>query len=393
VNRQQKLLVLVHLIVALFSVTASQAYTWHVAQDGTGDFAVIQDAVDAASDGDVIHIHSGRYTEFIDNYDVWHDGTTMFSRVHVAVNKDNITLQGDGAGATIIGPDEPTSVSGFYYGIIVTYYDAYSLTIKDLSLEYMEDGILGASRELTVENCRFFNIPHQGMDINTSEGTRVNNCRFVSDYTYAGMAGVYSYSGAGLVDVSNSQFSGLSGVGFAGDGGSIDSCVFSNGITAINIQQGAVGTINNCEISEYQNYGLVVLSGSHMDFSNCTITGGGCAIWVGGLNASAVGDNCVFTGQTWANVNVGLGSLVLHDTDILNGGGWSVLCEGGSVDPYVIDLSNNYWGTDSADQIAAWIWDHEDDPDLSCTVDFKPFKGPVGVETHSWSAVKEMFRD
>ena len=40
------------------------ARTWYVEQDGSGDFTVIQDAVDAAGDGDTVAIGPGRYEEY-----------------------------------------------------------------------------------------------------------------------------------------------------------------------------------------------------------------------------------------------------------------------------------------------------------------------------------------
>ena len=59
-------------LTALFLVVASggMSATWHVAKDGSGDFTVIQDAVDAASAGDTIWIHAGRYEEMTEGHDV-----------------------------------------------------------------------------------------------------------------------------------------------------------------------------------------------------------------------------------------------------------------------------------------------------------------------------------
>ena len=92
-------------LTALFLVAASSGMsaTWHVAKDGSGDFAVIQDAVDAASSGDTIWIHAGRYEEMTEDWDVWGNGVSLVD-CHVVITKDDLTLQGDGRDATIIGP-------------------------------------------------------------------------------------------------------------------------------------------------------------------------------------------------------------------------------------------------------------------------------------------------
>jgi hypothetical protein len=55
------------------------------------------------------------------------------------------------------------------------------------------------------------------------------------------------------------------------------------------------------------------------------------------------------------------------------------------------EMINCYWGTDSEEQIAEWIWDSNDDPELCCTVDFTPFVGGVATESRSWSTVKGLF--
>ena len=52
------------LLIGLVVPASVAARTWQVAQDGSGDFAVIQDAVDAAEDGDVIEIGPGRYLDY-----------------------------------------------------------------------------------------------------------------------------------------------------------------------------------------------------------------------------------------------------------------------------------------------------------------------------------------
>ena len=49
--------------ILAFGLRNSQAATWTVEKDGSGDFTVIQDAVNAASGGDTILIGPGRYAE------------------------------------------------------------------------------------------------------------------------------------------------------------------------------------------------------------------------------------------------------------------------------------------------------------------------------------------
>jgi hypothetical protein len=60
-----------------------------------------------------------------------------------------------------------------------------------------------------------------------------------------------------------------------------------------------------------------------------------------------------------------------------------------------IDLTNNYWGTTDAAEIASWIYDQNDDPvNIKGTVLFEPFSDiPLPVEKKSLGSFKAMFRD
>lgn len=73
------------------------------------------------------------------------------------------------------------------------------------------------------------------------------------------------------------------------------------------------------------------------------------------------------------------------------------LWERGSLtEPVVVDLTDNYWGTDDPAQIAAWIHDYNDysPPNPGCwvVIDFEPFADqPVQTEQTTWGAVKSLF--
>jgi hypothetical protein len=58
-----------------------------------------------------------------------------------------------------------------------------------------------------------------------------------------------------------------------------------------------------------------------------------------------------------------------------------------------VDLSWNWWGTDDLAEIAAWIYDDQDDPAVHMHVNFMPFLGgPVAGEEMTWGQVKSLFR-
>ena len=62
--------------------------------------------------------------------------------------------------------------------------------------------------------------------------------------------------------------------------------------------------------------------------------------------------------------------------------------------PTVINMRNNYWGTDSADSIQAWIRDLNDSDQACGTVLYEPFESEsTPTERATWGAVKSLFRD
>ena len=52
--------------ITLWLISSASAATWTVESDGSGDFASIQDAIDAAADGDEVHLSAGTFYEPFD---------------------------------------------------------------------------------------------------------------------------------------------------------------------------------------------------------------------------------------------------------------------------------------------------------------------------------------
>ena len=371
----------------LLAVSVCPAATWHVAQDGSGDFTVIQDAVDAASPGDEIWIHAGRYTEMTEAWDVWGDGS-FYADCHVVVTKDDLTLRGDGADATIIGFGEaPGDPGPNYTGINVTYHEATTLVLRDLAVENVDRGVYAYCPGLSITSCRL-----EGNDIGirllAETGSTITDCAF-SDCHY----GVVSFSPTENLTITGSEFSDVrvGCVCINSDNVTISDCQYTGCISAIDFQQGTTGVIENVVATGYENYGVKLAMGAYAEIRDSRFEGG-----VSGVLSDGEGLVCegtAFVGQTYQAVFVSTypGISVFHDCDIINGGGWSVYCEYNATDDCHVDMTNCYWGTDSEAQIAEWIWDSNDDPDLCCTVDFIPFEGTVATEPRSWSAVKGLF--
>ena len=87
--------ILLYLLMPGFVV----AGTWRVELDGSGDFTVIQDAVDAAAPGDTILVGPGRF-ETMRPILFWEGYNAT-----VALQKGGLVLQGSGTEQTIIGTE------------------------------------------------------------------------------------------------------------------------------------------------------------------------------------------------------------------------------------------------------------------------------------------------
>lgn len=92
-------------LVITFSVIAmcmsASARTWTVDKSGTGDFTVLQDALDAMASGDTIRMGPGRF----DDWAIYNPGPNE-TMTRGFINVTDATIMGSPEG-TIIGPADP----------------------------------------------------------------------------------------------------------------------------------------------------------------------------------------------------------------------------------------------------------------------------------------------
>ncbi len=134
---------------ALFSMVVgslpwtAEARTWTVEKDGRGDFTVIQDAVDVASDGDVIAIGPGRY----DGDQTAESKNGRFD-ICVFVPADvELSFVGTSPTQTIIGPEDPTIHGNLSFastsGVAGLRLSVENLGVENLGVENIRDGGVG----------------------------------------------------------------------------------------------------------------------------------------------------------------------------------------------------------------------------------------------------------
>lgn len=386
------------LISVILIANTGLGRTWHVEKDGSGDFTVIQDAVDAALDGDTISIGPGRYTEYTEYW---------WGNVYVDLDGTrSLTLIGSGEDETIIGPDVYESFFNNFgirsdngsavYRIenlrlenqnkcgLAMYNAEVDLINCVIERSYLGAHYIGDIQRVLIEGCRFFNGPNQslsgaircqsaqteirntevkfyrsGIHLDSSYSTNVlvTDCTFIADSSTLnyGLAGLKFSSWAGGT-VENCYFSGWHHQGFVVDNAGI--VVFRNNVVENCIGAG-VGLLHCTNFTMHDNI-----------ISNCVP-----CVYVGDFNyVQSIHNNHFIRNEDVAG-------RFIRTTGFYPYG------------PHHMDFSGNYWGTTDVDEISEWIFDGYDDEDVWLYVDFLPIAdGPVPTQDITLDGLKALYK-
>ena len=379
------------LMAVLMLAGAASAATITVRKDGTGDFAVLQQGLDAAAAGDTILIGPGEYTE---SSMVRLAGYSWDVETFGLVRVPDLTIIGSGAGVTLIGSPTYRGVTSTDSPKCLTYdLDSSSIRISHLTLRGCYEGVYVAG-VLQMENCHLVDNRLGIGWFHCGNGGWIKSTR---------VEVVSSILGPGSFEI---------GFGSSGDV-LLEGCYFADG--------GAIRSLQNAVMRDCDFRGFGLYSGGRAYLSNCrTLPGtGGAVSMTLGANAYCeitdstlrgswatliVGEtapggryvvsNCLIeggvNGALWSRN--GAGPCAITGCDLIKGSGPMVLCDP-STTVVEHDLTNNYWGTDSADTIASWILDYNDDVRVYAEVLYEPFLGqPVETESTTWGDLKAGYR-
>jgi len=373
------------------------AGTWRVELDGSGDFTVIQDAVDAAAPGDTILVGPGRF-ETVRPIPFW-DGFNAT----VALQKGGLVLQGSGTEQTIIGAG---STYWDYRAIVAENNPSivYSFTVRDIAIVGGYTGIHYEGDGLLVERCEFANS-FDGVAIFTSDNNRVCDSVFHD----LGI-GIDSFMGNDILIVSGCRFEQMEcGVSMQTvTGGIVRDCVFRECIGGIQYDRSS-GEITACQVhgiegTEYGS-GVFLELDSVVTMSNCLVdmstSSPQAALYVRNGSVLSGSDNVIRGGGGTSMRVAGRGRCDnFHGNEIYKAENYCLEAEYYNPSLYgplvELDMTDNYWGTDIADSISSWIDDADDhprSPNYWMTVVFQPFEDEsVPVTQKSFSDVKNLFR-
>ena len=368
-----------------------------VEKDGTGDFTIIQDAIDAAGDGDTIQIGAGRFNDYIyeapwGNFRAWVHGDK------------SLTFIGAGTDQTIIGPEVYGDVNQDW-GIFCDP-GSENIRIEEIRFENLDRMAVVSSAEFfEIENCIFETCRVSCAPVGGQSAT-IQNCDFyngrdsfsiqcstphalISNILVQNCMGGVSCQNGFTNDtlITDSIFDGdgvswSAGIGFFNVGGSIVNCRFSN-LTVAGV------SLDNAK--------TVYLTDNI--FENIRRTNE----WLGQAIDLNVGESFFASGNIISSSDVGVYILRPFDQFTFNNN--HIFRGDEATDLYVrtsddwsfgdvhLDFTNNYWGTTDPEEISQWIFDGHDSDDVSIYVDFLPLAdGPVHTESTTFDGLKAMFR-
>ncbi len=152
-------------------------------------------------------------------------------------------------------------------------------------------------------------------------------------------------------------------------------------------------TIRNNHVHHNSGTGVKIMFGGTVESNTIEDNeGSGLDLWFGTVEWNVIRRNHVGVVLWYC------GSSDLYCNDILDNvlHNFEVLPDVGSC---VVDVTMNWWGTTDPEQIAAGIWDCNDDPSLGGCVEFEPWAlgpgcAPTAVDpaADSWGTIKAMYR-
>jgi len=358
------------LLVGLLAAAAApaSARTLRVERDGSGDYSTIQPAVDAAAPGDTILIGPGQYTELNTYY---LPGNGEWVEVGAYVQVDNLTFIGAGPEFTTIGA--VTHVYGDESPKGLVYLDPGQIRIEGIRFANYFDGVYVVNARLFVNHCEFDNNVGGIVWFSTVSGGGVFNSHFRADLPWYGIS-LLGYGQDILVEGCTFDSSYLE-IQYVQNFILRDSEVF-HGVLGMQISAGATGRVDNCRFHDLSVEGIAVSPVG----ASCVVVDSEIA---GGVNAVYVDRECYFEG--WNSVFSGGSNSVfrlngtqaclLRQSQLFKGSStYAIACQQFQSQGAIRhDFRGNYWGTDDGDQIATWILDGHDDPQILAEVLYTPF--------------------
>jgi parallel beta-helix repeat protein len=335
-------------VVPIFLSQTANAATLEVSADGSGTYATIQDAVNAASTGDIITVGAGTYT-----------GQS------VVISTPGITIDGAEANVSPQNRTHDSSDESVIPGAS-TYaasfdVEASNVTINGFDFGPSSDGIsagpigvdLGSSNGATVENS-IFEHNQRGISLDGATNATIEN-NTISDNNAdpQNNAGVWG-DGVDGINISDNDFDGASNTAInisTSSNITINANVFTNNGSAAVIWQDSNATFSNNYARGFDGSGVYVTGSDGVTIKANDITSGPGHNGISLSDAAGASSNVSITNNTINGfdngINIGA-SDALSDVLTATGNDLSGNSVSGinapSASSAIVNAANNWWG-------------------------------------------------
>jgi hypothetical protein len=356
-----------------------QARIWRVEKDGSGDFTVIQDALDAAAAGDSVLVGPGRFDEFREQT---YQPSGPQVMVIAYVETPGIALIGAGIDVTWMGPTSHVTDIGGLNPACLLIEPGAETAVSGFAFENAQF-LVNFRYRSELSDCRVNNTgTNFGLDVIEGDSVVIRTSEF-----YGKDSIITSSPSATRLQVLDCSFQNpsLDGAAVSIGNGATDAILARCGITgyATGVETSLGGTVTLEDVQFFQvRIAAINLSSGAITMRRCRIEAGNrfpLRVNIGRLECydSVIGGGTLTTIAT-------AGEMYMRNCHLLNGGALTV--DSIALAHETVDLRYNWWGTTDLNTIASWI----DDPNGA--VLYEPILDkPVATTSESMSSFKARF--
>ncbi len=270
--------------------------------------------------------------------------------------------------------------------------------ICDLTLDHSPWKLLGIASvgTLFVSNCTF-KEGHYGIAGHLTENGIISNCLF-EDLSLYGVS-IFDPTPSCLVEncIFNNVFVPV-GVDWSPARCDVVNCQMDGGRVGVKFAEGGGGSVSNCTIRGFENYGVAISEDGVIAITNNIIEQTeGWGMYMTGAGNTVIRQNTIST-QTGKCLYLPYpcNGMIFEGNDLSRGEG--DFAKTNDYWPYepptYFHLENNYWGTTDAEEISAHIQDGHYFEFSNMFVLFEPFAedSVVATKKMSLNSLKSMFR-
>ena len=380
--------VVLFLVTTILSTGMTAAGVLRVEQDGSGEYLLIQDAVDAATDGDTILIGPGRYD------DLQVRGSMSSTSVVYWEDERSLSFIGTSADEVIIGPTSYSPVGAGPQGI--HQHGPADVRVENLTFENLKFSIVAGRGRFYAERAHFL-VGDYGLLIQDPDTCSVRDCSFNGFADHA--VGIFN-ADHGVIE--NCEFTNADIYFGSTRNGVVRLCTVANGRLVTYFM--SEGLVEDCDVQSDVSVSCIYVD--TLSPPRLTVIVRGNVFRGGGANVSVVGSGSLvyaerneFSGPTDWDTIFALGdraSLIAHNNHIRRIGDQYLVTTTSyrAGNDAIINLGSNYWFDDGTPaQLDSLIHDGNDDPELHILVNYDPIlTDPVAAEKQSFGSFKARYR-